>query len=70
MNIETIDDILDELADKMGVYGCCKAASEGKDECEDKNPCCCRVGFMMEYGNRISNAFVNEQKLELAGIIK
>ena len=27
MNIETIDDILNELADKLYVYGCCKAAA-------------------------------------------
>ena len=68
MNIETIDDILNELADKMGVYGCCKAASEGKDECEDKNPCCCRIGFMIEYDTRIRKAVINENKLELLDI--
>lgn len=42
MNIETIDDILNELADKLYVYGCCKAAANGKDECNEKDSCCCR----------------------------
>ena len=68
MYIETIDDILNELADKIGVYGCCQAASEGKDECNEKNPCCCRVGFMMEYKDRIEKATYNENKLSEVGL--
>lgn len=68
MNIETIDDILNELADKLYVYGCCKAAANGKDECNEKDSCCCRVGFMMEYKDRIKKAFENEKKLEAAGL--
>ena len=70
MYIETIDDILNELADKMGVYGCCKDAEEGSVSCDDKNPCCCRVGFMMEYNSRIRKAVINESELESLNIVK
>jgi len=68
MNIETIDDILNELADKLYVYGCCKAATKAVDVCEEKDPCCCRVGFMIEYRERINKAIENEEKLNLAGL--
>lgn len=66
MEIETLDDVLNELADKIGVYGCCKPASEGKEECNETNSCCCRVGFMMEYKERIHSAIENEKRLEIA----
>ena len=32
MQIETLDDVLNDLADKLGVYGACK--SESNDGCE------------------------------------
>ncbi len=40
MNIETIDDIIEDIADKLGVYGACK--STDPDGCDNENPCCCR----------------------------
>ena len=65
MNIETIEDIIDELADKIGVYGCCK--STDADGCDNSDPLCCRVGFSMVYKDRIYQAIENEKKLEQAG---
>jgi hypothetical protein len=62
MNIETVDELVDQIADWIGVYGCCKAA-ETNDDCEDTNPCCCRVGFHMVMGERIRNAVHNEEEL-------
>ena len=34
----------------------------------DVNPCCCRVGFMMYYSDRIRQAIDNEKKLEKSGL--
>lgn len=44
MSIETIDDIIDDIADKMGIYGACKSTEP--DGCDNENLCCCRVGFL------------------------
>lgn len=67
-NIETLEDILNELADRLDVYGCCKPASEGADSCEESSNFCCRVGFMMAYKDRIYKAIENERKLEKIGL--
>jgi len=45
MPIETLDDIIDELADGLGIYGC------GGEEDSHKDDCDCRVCF--EVGMRI-----------------
>lgn len=63
MNIETVDDLCNDIADKLGVYGCCKAAEIGED-CENPDPCCCRIGFMLVFPDRIRAAVENEKKLE------
>lgn len=69
MAIETLDDVLNELADKLGVYGCCKNYLDGEGnetgECNEKDPCCCRIGFMIEYENRIKEAVRIEKQLGL-----
>lgn len=67
MNIETVDELCEQLADLIGVYGCCKAAVKDAD-CENENPCCCRTGFMMVMPDRIREAVANEQKLKEAGL--
>lgn len=68
MNIETVDELCEHLADLIGVYGCCKAAGNTKDgievDCENENPCCCRTGFMMVMPDRIRQAAENDKKLE------
>lgn len=62
--IETLDDILNQYADWLGVYGACPVErEEGCDVCpKDANPHCCRVGFMIEQKDRILNAIENEKR--------
>jgi hypothetical protein len=64
MNIETVDELCEEIANWIGVYGCCKA-SAGDVDCENENPCCCRTGFMMVMPDRIREAVENDKKLEV-----
>jgi len=61
MEIETVDDLANQIADWLGVYGCCKNG----DGCDDPNPLCCRIGFMMVMPDRIRMAVLNECKMEL-----
>lgn len=35
MSIETLDDVIEELLDRLGIYGACG------DMCTDRNPCRC-----------------------------
>lgn len=63
MNIETVDDLADAVADMIGCYGCCPAAEKGED-CNDSRFNCCRIGFMMVFPDRIRAAVENEKKLE------
>jgi len=65
MTIETTEDLCNQIADWIGVYGCCKAASgHVMDNCENKNPLCCRVGFMIEMKERMINAVENDKKID------
>lgn len=66
MNIETIDDIVEEMATKLGVYGACK--STDPDGCDNNDMCCCRVGFTMVLKDRIYQALENENKLSIVGL--
>ncbi len=66
MNIETIEDVIEDIADKLGVYGACK--SNDPDGCDNSDPCCCRVGFTMVLKDRIYTAFENENKLRSVGL--
>ena len=63
MEIETVDDLANQIADWLGVYGCCKRA-ETFEDCCDPNPLCCRIGFMMVFPDRIRQAVANDQKLQ------
>lgn len=67
MNIETTDDLCNQVADWIGVYGCCK--SEDERGCENENPLCCRTGFMMAFKERMIEAVENDKKLESIGLI-
>ncbi len=55
MEIETIDDLCEQLADWIGVYGCCSAGDKA-DGCYSNNPLCCRMGFTIQLKERIYNA--------------
>lgn len=71
MKIETLDDIIEELADKIGIHGHCKELeSDDENECTLNAECgyfCCRVAFSMELDTRIREAMINEEKLNKAG---
>ncbi len=68
MNIETVDELVDELANWLGIYGGCKN-NEESENCENlctfdaKKPFCCRNAFLLEMEDRIRQAVENEKKL-------
>lgn len=60
--IEILDDIINEIADKLGIY-------EGKYSIDDKsilhpNDCDCRMCFEIDIRERIENAIKNEKLLQ------
>lgn len=67
MNIETVPDLADKLADWLGIYGGCKNLHEDDDNCTyDKcNPFCCRIGFTGAMEERIRESVENEKMLGL-----
>jgi hypothetical protein len=67
MQIETLDDVLNEIADKFMIYGACKEMNDGQEECNSETPFCCRVGFTMVYEEKIRNAIENEINLAKIG---
>ncbi len=60
--IETIDNLCDNLADLIGVYGSCK--STDPNGCSNNDMCCCRVGFMIVLRGRILSAIENERLID------
>ena len=50
MSIETLDDIIEELADGLGIYGCGGEDDDHKDDCD------CRVCFEIGMRDRIIKA--------------
>lgn len=61
MAIETLEDIVEELADRCGIYGACKdPAFHG---CPSDNVYCCRPAFVSDLRQRIVAAVEVEQKL-------
>lgn len=71
MNIETTEDLVNHMADWLGIYGGCKNIHEDDDNCTyDKNrPFCCRQGFCGAMEERIKEAAENDKKLSEAGLI-
>ncbi len=61
-SLETTDELCEQIADWIGVYGCCKSTQNMIiNKCEfDSNPLCCRLGFIMELKDRIKNAAEND----------
>lgn len=66
MTIETVEDLCNDIADKLGVYGACK--SEDINECKSECAECCRVGFMLVWPDRIRKAVDNENKINQSGL--
>lgn len=58
--IETLDDIVEELADKFGIYG---AGPENDDHPDD---CKCRICYTSWMNTRIRRAIEVEERLEYA----
>lgn len=67
MKIETTEDLCNQVADWIGVYGACKA-DECAEECNAESPLCCRVGFMIEMQERMIKAVENDKKLASIGL--
>jgi hypothetical protein len=68
MQIETTEDLCNQIADWIGVYGACKAKPKEGEECpsgcENENPLCCRVGFMIVMKDRMEKAVENDKKIQ------
>lgn len=66
MEIETVPDLANKIADWLGVYGACKEGDKYEPCCEksEKDIFCCRVGFCMHMEERIREAVGNENKLD------
>ncbi len=64
ITFETVDDIVEEIADKIGVY-------EGKYSEEEKgagdghpDDCDCRICFTIDLRHRLDQAYRNQEKLK------
>ena len=57
--IETLDDLVEDLADKFGVYGGGTESDEHPDDCK------CRICFGIYWRDRIIKAVDIERKLGL-----
>lgn len=68
MKVEVLEDVLEELADKLDAYGTC--ADKEVTDCKyaKNSSTCCRVRFMIEYEKRIREAIDNENKLNQVGL--
>ena len=68
MQIETVGELAEQIADWLGIYGSCKKENplDGDEECPyNKNsPFCCRTGFVAMISERMIEAVENEKKLE------
>ncbi len=62
MVVETVEDLCEQLADWLGIYGCCKAAEDNQD-CHTVDPRCCRTGFMIVMQERINEAVKNDRMM-------
>jgi len=72
MENETVEDLANEIANWLGIYGGCKVQERGEDGCEEseKNIFCCRQGFTMMLEDRIRAAVENDIRLVLIKSMK
>jgi len=71
MSIETLEDIVEGLANRLGIYGTCKGADEGGNivrECLP--PEVCRICFVSDLKGRILEAIEMQQIIDEAIIAK
>lgn len=71
MNIETVEELAEQIADWCGIYGGCKNITEDDNNCtydKFKNPACCRNGFIEAITERMIDAVENDKKLREAGL--
>lgn len=61
MQIETVEDLANTIADWIGCYGACKSTDPNECEHSEKRIACCRVGFMIEMEERIRQAVKNDE---------
>lgn len=61
MSLETLDDIVEQLSDKLGVYGSCGEYNDDPPHNEDK----CRVCFTSGLKSRILESMKLEQTINL-----
>ncbi len=62
--IETLDDIIEDLANKLGIYGACREHTEaGIYDPRYENRCHCRCCFTSSLRDRIDAAVIVDQKL-------
>lgn len=64
MEIETVEDLANTLADWIGIYGGCKSNGETGCELKESKPFCCRAGFCQTMEERIVNAVENDKKIK------
>lgn len=66
MKIETVEDLAQQMADWLGIYGSCKNVDETQNNCtyEECNPFCCRVGFLEAIEQRIRKSVQNDAIIE------
>ena len=57
MAVETLEDVVEDLADKFGVYGCGPENDDHPDDCR------CRICFSIHWRDRIIRAVEVERKL-------
>lgn len=70
MNVETVEDLANQLADWFGIYGGCKNVCHDDDKCDydAKKPFCCRFAFTADMEERIRTSVENENKLTEIGL--
>lgn len=68
MEIETLVDYVEWLADRMGIYGGCTAYDEKGEATEDDKCFGCRICWSDEMEIRIRSAVKNQDALQKAGL--
>jgi len=72
MHIETVEDLAEQIADWIGIFGGCKNITAADDLCtyDKEKPFCCRQGFITAMEERIREAVENEKKLNDCNLLK